>query len=150
MDARPLSISWSQSPIEPTPAPGSSLPPGLGIKVAQQTCGGSTRCCTTVFSSYIGGSPTTAGTYNVIVTVVHSVPPPAQGSANYTIVVSGAASAAAKPEFSSTDQVARYKLVDLGTLGGPNSAIFQYNHGRAGRFVGWSEISQTDPNVENY
>jgi probable HAF family extracellular repeat protein len=39
---------------------------------------------------------------------------------------------------------------DLGTLGGPNSAIFQYNHGRAGQFVGWSETSQTDPYDENY
>jgi probable HAF family extracellular repeat protein len=40
--------------------------------------------------------------------------------------------------------------IDLGTLGGPNSAIFQYNHGRAGQFVGWSETSDTDPNDENY
>jgi probable HAF family extracellular repeat protein len=40
--------------------------------------------------------------------------------------------------------------IDLGTLGGPNSAIFQYNHGRPGQFVGWSETSQTDPNDENY
>lgn len=39
---------------------------------------------------------------------------------------------------------------DLGTLGGPNSAIFQYNHGRAGQFVGWSETYETDPYDENY
>ncbi len=39
---------------------------------------------------------------------------------------------------------------DLGTLGGPNSAIFQYNHGRPGQFVGWSETSATDPYDENY
>jgi probable HAF family extracellular repeat protein len=42
------------------------------------------------------------------------------------------------------------RTIDLGTLGGPNSAIFQYNHGRAGQFVGWSETSETDPNDENY
>ena len=42
------------------------------------------------------------------------------------------------------------RTIDLGTLGGPNSAIFQYNHGRAGQFVGWSETSETDPNSENY
>ncbi len=42
------------------------------------------------------------------------------------------------------------RTIDLGTLGGPNSAIFQYNHGHAGQFVGWSEISETDPNAENY
>ena len=40
--------------------------------------------------------------------------------------------------------------IDLGTLGGPNSAIFQYNHGAAGQFVGWSETSKTDPNDENF
>ena len=42
------------------------------------------------------------------------------------------------------------RTIDLGTLGGPNSAIFQYNHGRAGQFVGWSEIYATDPYDENY
>jgi probable HAF family extracellular repeat protein len=40
--------------------------------------------------------------------------------------------------------------IDLGTLGGPNSAIFQYNHGIFGRFVGWSETSAIDPNDENF
>ena len=40
--------------------------------------------------------------------------------------------------------------IDLGTLGGPNSAIFQYNHGHEGQFVGWSETSGTDPYDENY
>ncbi len=42
------------------------------------------------------------------------------------------------------------RTTDLGTLGGPNSAIFQYNHGAAGQFVGWSEISKTDPYAENF
>jgi probable HAF family extracellular repeat protein len=42
------------------------------------------------------------------------------------------------------------RTIDLGTLGGPNSAIFQYNHGSAGQFVGWSETSATDPNDENF
>lgn len=42
------------------------------------------------------------------------------------------------------------QTIDLGTLGGPNSAIFQYNHGRPGQFVGWSETSATDPYSENY
>ena len=42
------------------------------------------------------------------------------------------------------------RTIDLGTLGGPNSAIFQYNHGRPGQFVGWSEASQTDPYDENF
>lgn len=42
------------------------------------------------------------------------------------------------------------RTIDLGTLGGPNSAIFQYNHGTPGHFVGWSETSNTDPNDENF
>ena len=42
------------------------------------------------------------------------------------------------------------RTIDLGTLGGSNSAIFQYNHGRAGQFVGWSDTSETDPYAENY
>ncbi|HEY2476117.1 MAG TPA: hypothetical protein VGI19_15120 [Candidatus Cybelea sp.] len=40
--------------------------------------------------------------------------------------------------------------IDLGTLGGPNSAIFQYNHGSPGQFVGWSETSNVDHNDENF
>jgi probable HAF family extracellular repeat protein len=42
------------------------------------------------------------------------------------------------------------RTTDLGTLGGPNSAIFQYNHGVAGQFVGWSETSRADPYDENF
>src|ERR1700723_436096 len=42
------------------------------------------------------------------------------------------------------------RTVDLGRLGGPNSAIFQYNHGSPGQFVGWSEPSSTDPYDENF
>ena len=42
------------------------------------------------------------------------------------------------------------RTIDLGTLGGPNSAVFQYNHGRPGQFVGWSETSAIDPNNENF
>lgn len=40
--------------------------------------------------------------------------------------------------------------IDLGTLGGPNSAIFQYLHGVPRQFVGWSETSAIDPNDENF
>lgn len=42
------------------------------------------------------------------------------------------------------------RTIDLGTLGGPNSAIFQYNHGAPGHFVGWSETADIDPNGENF
>jgi probable HAF family extracellular repeat protein len=44
----------------------------------------------------------------------------------------------------------QYRATDLGTLGGPNSAIEYYSHGTGGQFVGWSEISKTDPYAENF
>ncbi len=43
-----------------------------------------------------------------------------------------------------------YRATDLGTLGGPNSAVNFYNDGTPGQFVGFSEVSQTDPYSENY
>ena len=43
-----------------------------------------------------------------------------------------------------------YRATDLGTLGGPNSAVNFYNDGTRGQFVGFSEVSQTDPYAENY
>ncbi len=42
------------------------------------------------------------------------------------------------------------RTIDLGTLGGPNSGIFQYNHGTPGQFVGWSETTNIDPFDENF
>jgi probable HAF family extracellular repeat protein len=43
-----------------------------------------------------------------------------------------------------------YRATDLGTLGGPNSDVQEYNHGTRGQFVGLSEVSQIDPYAENY
>jgi putative Ig domain-containing protein len=60
---QPYLWSWA-------PAAGSSLPPGLSLS-----------------GSVIGGTPTVAGTYHVIVTVTDSEVPPMQSSANYTIVI---------------------------------------------------------------
>jgi probable HAF family extracellular repeat protein len=44
----------------------------------------------------------------------------------------------------------QYRATDLGTLGGPNSAMFEFNHGTRGQFVGVSETTKTDPNAENF
>jgi hypothetical protein len=63
-------------------AQGSSLPPGLSLSLAYIS-GGSTRCCVYVLA--LSGTPTTAGTYNVVVTVTDSASPPAHVSTNYTI-----------------------------------------------------------------
>ena len=59
----PYSWNWA-------PAQGSSLPPGL-----------------TLSNGLISGTPTAAGTYNVIVTVADSQSPAAQTSTNYAITI---------------------------------------------------------------
>ena len=106
--AAPYVWSWAA-------AAGSVLPPGLTISTASNTCGGTTRCCTTVTVSFIDGTPTTASTYNVIVTVVDSASPPARASATYALAVDKAQGAA------TVQTHVRYKLIDLGTLGGPGN-----------------------------
>jgi len=76
------SYTWSW-----TAAQGSSLPPGLSPTLLYIS-GGSTRCCVYVLA--IAGTPTTAGTYNVIVTVTDSASPPAHVNASYTINITSA------------------------------------------------------------
>lgn len=79
------SYSWTWAP-----APGSSLPPGLTISTF--SFGGSTRCCTII--TVINGTPTTTGTFHVIVTVADSASPPAQASSNYAITIAGSSTVA--------------------------------------------------------
>ena len=136
-------------------APGSSLPPGLAVGVETYTCGGSTRCCVTFSPPLIHGTPTTAGTYHVIVTVTDSGSPAAQASANYTIVMSNTSSAAASAMAapSSRERHTRYKLIDAGTLGGPNSntalsffsGVVVPTLSQNGTFVGQADTSTSDP-----
>ncbi len=65
---------------------GSSLPPGLTIttRIYHQLALGTLLPYS---ATVIGGTPTSAGSYNVVVTVKDSASPPAQGSARYTIVI---------------------------------------------------------------
>jgi hypothetical protein len=77
------SYTWSWAAAQ-----GSSLPPGLNLSLLYIS-GGSTRCCVYVLA--ISGTPTTAGTYNVVVTIADSASPPAHVSANYTINVAAQA-----------------------------------------------------------
>ena len=73
----PYSWTWAA-------APGSSLPPGLHI--SSLLLGGcSAGACVRV--DVVDGTPTAAGTYDVVVTVTDSATPSAQGSTNYTIVI---------------------------------------------------------------
>jgi len=73
---QPYTWTWSA-------ASGSSLPPGL--HVSSLLIGGCSLGCVRV--PVIDGTPTAAGTYDVVVTVTDSATPSAQGSANYTIVI---------------------------------------------------------------
>ena len=128
-------------------AQSSSLPPGLNVNVL--SLGGGTRCC--VFVVVISGMPTAAGSYNLIVTVTDSGSPPAHVSVPYTIVINNSSSAAVSP--ASRERHTRYKLVDLGTLGGPNSnPALSFFEGVAvpslsqlGTFAGQAENSTPDP-----
>jgi hypothetical protein len=65
-------------------APGSSLPPGL--HVSSLLIGGCSLGCVRV--PVVDGTPTAAGTFDVVLTVTDSATPSAQGSTNYTIVIS--------------------------------------------------------------
>jgi len=140
------SYTWSW-----TAAQGSSLPSGLNLSLLYIS-GGSTRCCVYVLA--IAGTPTTAGTYKVMVTVTDSGSPAAIASANYTIVISNSSSAAASAmtEPSSRERHTRYKLIDVGTLGGPNSntarpffeGVVVPSLNQKGTFVGQAETSTPD------
>jgi hypothetical protein len=59
---------------------GSSLPPGLNLRLFTQGGG-----CLNVRPPAICGTPTTAGYYNVVITVTDSESPPRHASARYTI-----------------------------------------------------------------
>jgi probable HAF family extracellular repeat protein len=133
-------------------APGSSLPPGLTVGRETYTCGGSTRCCVTVSSpNLVQGVPTEAGMFHVILTITDSETPPMQVSANYTITITASTNGAeATKEVSTSQQHTHYKLVDLGTFGGPQSYVNEPNSlppvlNDQGTVAGWADTSTPDP-----
>jgi hypothetical protein len=81
----PLGVAGGTQPYQWTwaAASGSSLPPGLHIAVLR--FGGCSLAC--AFVPVVDGTPTIAGTFEVVVTVTDSATPSAQASANYTIVI---------------------------------------------------------------
>jgi probable HAF family extracellular repeat protein len=102
----PYTFSW-------VGAPGSSTPPGLAISFQ------SLPNCPSP-SPEICGVPTMLGTYDVLVSVTDSASPANQGTANYRIDIVGPPGA--NPAVSSArSSVLRYKLIDIGTFGGPAS-----------------------------
>lgn len=144
---QPYKWSWA-------PAPGSSLPPGLGIETVFVS--GSTGCC--FFVTGIGGSPTAAGSFEVVVTVSDSASPPAQASAQYGINIANSSSSASPALADVATPVAKhhhYKLIDLGTFGGPESHVNPGSGQNVGNFAsvlnsqgavtGWADTSTPDP-----
>jgi probable HAF family extracellular repeat protein len=130
------------------PAQGSSLPPGLTLRVLSLTSGGGTRCCVTVQVPVIEGTPSGAGSYSVVVTVTDSETPPAQAKGTFKVAISAATAASAKVAESSHVQHTRYKLIDLGTFGGPASYFSNGFDGilnRQGTAAGWADTSTPDP-----
>lgn len=100
-------VSWDWSAQA-----GSSLPPGLSIQ--QPNILQPWVCC----GWGIGGTPTQAGTYNVVVTVSDSASPPGRASANYTLVIGGAQppvlSKVPGPQGGTVDQSYSYDFVVTG------------------------------------
>jgi probable HAF family extracellular repeat protein len=140
--------SWSLSA-----APNTILPPGLGVGTESFTCGGSTRCCVTVTSPpVLHGTPATAGTYQVTVTVNDSASPPAQTTAAYTIVISPQTNAipAATSAQEQQSKHHHYELIDLGTFGGLQSYLYIPNNyapvlNNQGTVVGYADTATPDP-----
>jgi probable HAF family extracellular repeat protein len=130
----PYKWSW-------TAKPGSSLPPGLAI--------GSAGARGSADSGIIG-TPTTAGTFDVVVTVTDSSAPTAQSSASYPIEIINPPPAAADAK-ANESQVPHhhYKLVDLGTFGGPfgtiNAEPTENFINNAGTIVGGADTSILTP-----
>jgi probable HAF family extracellular repeat protein len=141
---------------------GSSQAPGLNV--TYQSFAGLPPLCQSFTIPVIEGTPTAAGSYNVTVTVTDSGSPAGHASANYTIII-GAAQAVAKASaaFSSASEPNSekahakhhmYKLIDLGTFGGPNSFInccagVEPNLNKRGVVVGGADTSIPNPHGVN-
>ena len=135
---QPYSWSWAA-------APGSSLPPGLGLSS----------------TGLIGGTPSAAGSYNVIVTVTDSESPAVHVSANYTIMFT--TSNANSADLNATNQPHphhHYKLIDMGTFGGPQSYLDRDNGfeisgsspllTNGGAVTGFADTNTPDPFAPNF
>src|SRR6202046_611062 len=107
-----LTASGGVSPYNWTwaPSPNSSLPPGMSLNQA-----------------VIAGTPTAAGTFNVVVTVTDSAAPPSHESATYSITIAPPAPPAINPVSPA-----------IGTLNSPYPG-FQFTASGGAQPLTWSE-----------
>jgi putative Ig domain-containing protein len=165
-DGFPLTASGGVEPYQWTWAAtaGSSLPPGLSIstRTYHKRDWGTHLVPYNVMA--IAGIPTQAGDFNVIVTVTDSASPPAHVRTPYTIHISasGSLNAASSPAGETGASVSgstfsdvhgpekhhtRYKVIDTGSFGGPNSHVSLGAHvlNNSGTFTGYADTAQPDP-----
>jgi probable HAF family extracellular repeat protein len=136
-----------------------SLPPGLQIGRINYVSGSMCFPGGGLPIVAIIGAPTQAGTYkNVVITLHDNETPPATASATYTITIGAAAAANHAAEALSTLDSStshhHYKLVDLGTFGGPGVSFVTQGVGSqvlndSGVMTGSADTSIPDPNAPN-
>jgi probable HAF family extracellular repeat protein len=137
-----------------------SLPPGLQIGTINYVSG--SMCSPGVGGAIpvILGAPTQAGTFNNVVITLHdNETPPATASATYSITIGAAPAAAnraaeALAALDSSTSHPHYKLLDLGTFGGPNVNFVTQGVGSQvlnsrGVLTGSADTSISDSNAPN-